>query len=802
MLKIIAVISIIYLFLLYFFGLDWFIADGDSIGNKRNNYLIVFVTYFGLVLVLILYTQSENKDIDLFYENNDKKSLIDSDINKTNGIFSRFNSFLQDAQEVVCNTIPIYKEINELQQVKEKRYVECYKVRKVFNYFNVKKLEDGIADFANNSINECEGSDETTIRKSIIAHVCEKTSCDKTLVNLLVSYYYGESTDVEIYWKITKNNKKLLSQIAHIVWKLNIFNLYQNSDGSDKELNDGLGEELNEDDLKLILSKTQKFEQSLITNNVLLYIQIYKHVLNYREKLAKEKTNEKINLNKQLTKKEIIDNINFSNDFISNFIDVFSKELRESLDIDSKDAYADALMAIILSPDINFREIVCKNASNDEAIYVLMVYYDLREQKGASNEQFSLFEILDEDKTKTIKEKINIGYTSVQSEHTFEIIYKHIRDALYNGEWCESSQTIIQSKVGEILKKLKKYEKNENVINIFAKYFKNININTIETAIDAGLFTIYLILIPKPAQGNFLPIIDMLTVQKHKEISEDGKQITVHYETTKSGESTRSFDPKKIENFKTNYDVSLLLDPHTPKYDFEEYTMATRIGILHKTMPFLTFVDNFNKDVEKVMSGIVKNNPSTAWEKITFIILRISPSKHTFGLMNDKINIDNVKSFGNVNLANKIAELASPYLTDQQKTLVATFENDISFKDIFEKMTIFDILSSNIQHDAKEYSDFLKNEDLNNLIKEHLKAHGIDSFGKLSRRLLHHPDTYSELKDSLSSLICEEYKRKNSSTFNKYILDDLDDVVSDFLNSIKSMNDIWNHDAFVEPRII
>lgn len=107
-----------------------------------------------------------------------------------------------------------------------------------------------------------------------------------------------------------------------------------------------------------------------------------------------------------------------------------------------------------------------------------------------------------------------------------------------------------------------------------------------------------------------------------------------------------------------------------------------------------------------------------------------------------------------------------------------------------------------MQHDAKKYSDFLKNGDLNNLIKEHLNTRSIDSFGKLSRRLLHNPETYSELKDSLSSLVYEVYKRKNPSTFNKYVLDDLDEVVSDFLNSIKSMNDIWNHDAFVELRTI
>lgn len=787
LLKIIAGISIIFLLLLSFFGFDWFIADEASFNIILKNYLIVFVAYFGSILGVISYAQSKNKGIDLFHENNDEKSLIDSDIGKTDGVFSGFKNFLQDAQEVVCNTIPTYKDINDLQRIKEKRYVECYKLKKVTTYFGLVKLEGEIVDFTNNSINECKGSDELTIRKSIIALVCKKSSCDATLMNLLVSYYYGEINDVETYWKTVKTDKKLLGQIASIVWKLNIFNFYENIDEVDDEI-------LIVDDLKLILSKTQKFEQSLIMNNVLLYIRIYKFLLNYRGKLAtenkkcsKEKIN-RINLRKQLTKKEIIDNIDFSNDFVPNCIDIFSKELHESLEIDSKNAYVDALMAIILSPDINFREKVCEKVSeNNEAIYVLTAYYDLRERKGALNEQFSLFEIIDKEQTATIKEKI-------KDSRKYEILFERIRLALSNGEWCESSQTIIQSKVEEILDKLDKNEINEKLVKIFAKYFTKININTLDMAVDAGLFTIYLILVPKSSEGSFLTgIIDKLSVSvpKNKYMNKN---------TQKRDDSTRNFNYKVIKKFEDDYDVSLFLDsdigisePKIPIYDFENYSFATRIGIAHREISFTTFVDRFNKDVEKVLRKEVEENPSQEWEKITFIILRISPSEYSFGLMDDKISIEGVKSFGNLDLAEKIATLASTYLTEQQKTAVATFENDINFNDIFEKMTIFEILSSNIQQNVKKYSVFLKDENFNNLIREHLKAYDIESFRQLSNRLSLHPDTYSELKKSLSSLIAEEYKKQNDPPLNKYTLDD---IVSDFLDSIKSMHDMWTHEAF------
>lgn len=773
LLTIIAVISIIYLLILCFFGLDWFIADGASAGDKFKNYLTVFVIYFVSVLVLMLHEQSKNKGASLFHVKDDKKSLIDFDSNKTNGIFSRFNTFLQDAQEVVCNTIPTYKEINESQRHKEKLYVECYKVGKAAKYFNVKKLENGIVDFANNSINQCEGSDEITIRKSIIAHVCTQTFCDATLVNLLVSYYYGENNDVETHWKIIKNDKRLLNQISHIVWKLNIFNLYENSDGRD--------EELNEDDLRLILSMTQKFEQPLIINNVLLYIRIYKFLLNYREKLAKEKINENINLKKQLTKKEIIDNIDFNDDFVPNFINVFSQELRESLDIDPKDAYVDALIAITLSQDINFRETVCRNAyDNDEAIYVLMAYHDLREQKGKKNEHFSLYDIFNSDYTPAkMKEKIN-------TDHFSQIKFKRFSSALYEGKWIESTQMILLSMIDNVEQQLIKSERNEMVIQIFAKYFTNININTLDRAVDAGLFTIYLILVPQ-TEGSFLRgVIDKLSVQKNKHMNKnDGTRFNFNYDNIRKTEE--------------RYNIMMFFDldadfykRNIPMYDFDNYSKAARIGIVNSEISFTTFVDRFNKDVERVLRKEINENPSQEWEKITFILLRISPSKYSFGLMDDKINIEGVKSFGNLDLVEKIATLASPYLTELQKTAVATFENDIRLENILEELTLFDLMPLNTKKIyGKKYGKLLKSQNLMVSVKECLKMYNLESFRELSNSLYYRSKIQSELKKSLTSIIAKENIKLENPPLNEEIQDEF---VSEFLASIKSLYDLWNHE--------
>lgn len=760
-------------------SIDWII--GNSSFSNTSKFLHIFGIFICFVVFSVL-------SVFCFYffiiRKQYNNSLHDIETNSIDTEKSHFETIIKGIEFAADGTedffkskITLFGDINDKIKSEREWDLKCEKMSMVITFFGLQnELENTIVDLKKNPPNNSD-------KKTIIDHICEKAPFNSTLMHLLASYYDGESNDVEIYWKEVKNDNKLLDQIVSIIHNLRIFNLYSNIDRLDKNI-------LSVNELKQILLKSQEFDKSLITDNVLLYTRVYKHLLNYREKLFKESQkslNKMIYSKKELTKLEVIYYLNFDHDFVSNFIDIFSRELSESLEVKSKNAYIDALMAILLSPDISLREKVCIRASeNYEAIYVLMVYYDLREQRGASNEQFSLFDIIDEGKVTAIKEKIKNN-----DNRKYEILFKQLKLALSNGEWCESSQAIIQSKVDEILDKLDKNEKNERVIGLFTKYFTKIKINTLDMAVDAGLFTIYLILVPK-SEGPFLRgVIDKLSVS-----IPENKYLNKN--TKKKDDSIRDFNYTTIRRFEKDHFVSLFFDsdvsePKIPMYDFETYSFATRIGIAHREISFTAFVDRFNKDVEKVLRKIVEENPSQEWEKITFIILRISPSEYSFGLMSDKISIEGVKSFGNLDLAEKIATLASPYLTEQDKTAIATFENDISFSDIFEKMTIFEILSSNTRKNVKKYSAFLNGKDFNILIKENLKAYDIESFRQLSSRLFLHPDTYNELKESLSSLITEENKKKEGSPMSKYTAYD---IASDFLESIKAMHDVWTHEAF------
>lgn len=531
----------------------------------------------------------------------------------------------------------------------------------------------------------------------------------------------------------------------------------------------------------------------MIKNNVLLYLRLCSFLQNYFDKLCKEN----IPLKNQLNFEEIIDNIEFEENidnfdfeklFNKNFVRIFEEEMNKSLDekemcksldidvdINTKKAYAVALMAIVLNPDINFRKKVCMKASdNDEAVYVLMAYHDLREQKGKKNEHFSLYDIFNKDYTPDkVREKIN-------TDHFSKIKFKHFSTALSEGKWIESTQMILLSMTNKFETQLIKNEKNEMVIKIFAKYFTKININTLDRAVDAGLFTIYLILVPH-TNGNFLTdVIDKLSVSIPKN----------HYILKKS-DSTRAFNYEQIKKCESYYKVPLLFDPDTPLYDFKNYSKATRIGIVHNKIPFTTFVDRFNSAVEMVLRKKVEENPSTKWN-VDFIILRISPSKYSFGLMNQDINIKGVEFSSNLHIAKQIAKLASPYLTELQKTAVATFENDIRLENIFEELTFFDLMPLNIQTIyEKKYGKLLKNPDLIESVKECLKMYDINSFRELSDSLFRRPEIQSELEKSLASIITKENVRLQNPQLNEEIQNEF---VSEFLASIKSLYDMWTHE--------
>ncbi|WP_054864366.1 hypothetical protein [Methanosarcina barkeri] len=169
---------------------------------------------------------------------------IDSENKKKQEVFREFANSFQDSITVFKRTIPAYREINEMEKYREKWHLECNKLKTVVAFFGLDELKDIIDNVGKTPVIKLKGSDDRTIKSSIINSVCERAFFDEVLMNLFVSYY-EESRKTENIWEQIKVDNNKLHPLAEILLKLKKLNF-------DKDVLTG-------NILQKILAKTQFF---------------------------------------------------------------------------------------------------------------------------------------------------------------------------------------------------------------------------------------------------------------------------------------------------------------------------------------------------------------------------------------------------------------------------------------------------------------------------------------------------------------------------------------------------------------
>jgi hypothetical protein len=391
---------------------------------------------------------------------------------------------------------------------------------------------------------------------------------------------------------------------------------------------------------------------------------------------------------------------------------------------------------------------------------------------GEENEQFKLYDIFNKAK------KPQYITEEIENYHDSRKKFEYFKSGLSNGEWYESSQIITQKMIEDLSKKIGDEKKYDTLKNIFTKVFRKVNINTLDKAVDAGLFSVYLVLTSKPTSGNFIDRLDELSIRK-VDPEPDGTYLNK--------------DSNTIEIVQEKYKISLYSQYNgldVPKYDFVKYSASTRIGILHKSIPFSTFVRNINSDIEKLMPQKTEGTDKK-WKNIGFIVLRISPSEYSFGIMDKNLKNTRNIELTNLDIAEKIALLASNYLKDREMTAISTFDNTIDLIEIINQQTIFEFIPIEMQEVfSKKEITFLKSEDLRTSICECLKLNEIDSFKQLSLLLNYNSNAEKiKLVESLSSTLSREYSIKCHSLLKE---SKQNMIVDKFLNSLKLLNEIWD----------
>ncbi|MDD4249667.1 MAG: hypothetical protein PHT13_11230 [Methanosarcina sp.] len=619
------------------------------------------------------------------------------------GIIKTIKTEIDKTIEVIASTYPWYEKIQKMDAFEKKWDLECSKLTNISKYFNL-NIDDAISLLKSDIDYSLMRDDTSVLETEIIDKICDKIQYDREIMEFLIKHYYNENTD--LLWQKLKDSKRLLStsSILYSSGKIEF----------DEDL-------IDEDIFCLILQKLPTFSFSSISSNIESYQRVYLYIKNYMKKLE---TEGKIKFERQLTKKEIAENILYDKVFEFNFLSLFSKQLDLSTLFFENEPYKDALMAIVFNHDINFRNTVCQKAANlDQTIYILMEYHELIQKKNKGNQFFVLNDLFECGFDFEEIEKEILNNPMKKRQHQF------FKNELKRGEWYDTGQMLLKSMLEDITSKLQVEKKYETYIGVVKKSFENVNINTLDKAIDANLFTTYLILSSSYRGPLLTEIIDPLSCRINQ---------------------YNSSDSPNVKDFENKYKISLFTQEGIKKYDFEKYSDSTRFGILHRDISFVDFVNRIKEDVNKIFN---EKKSDKKWENVGFSVIRITPSKYSFGAMDD-ISDAQVKD---MSISKFIARMAMEYTNDLEKTALTVLDKNVNLFKVIEQYSILELVTLKMS-DVGSYGKFLKQDKLKKAILiKLLELYGIESFKDLGYLVKDDESFKKEIRQHLLEVFKSEY---------------------------------------------
>lgn len=637
--------------------------------------------------------------------------------------------------------IPLVNQFYELFRDKAKWDITADEIEKSLKYFNVDVesafekiplLPDVTANLADN---------EVLRERKVLQIVAGQIKFENVIVgfevlNLLFQYYKGRQTKLE--WDDIKNKDRQLGLVAKILY---------NSKHVDLDRTRVTLSALFE-----ILKRTPEFDLNKIFTGCLLYQRICEYLDNYHKELLKNQ----INLRNVYSAKDIVHRINFLEDFKFNFINIFSSELEENLSIEPPEAYVKAILAILLNSDLSFKETVCHNASDDESVLILMVYLELLKRKRENREEFKISDLLIEHET--------LDELRSQLDSETEVIerFQTYRAALSNGRWFTDEIFLIretlQNGIDKLDKHLEEGRKYKIVQKLIKNHFEDVSINTVDKAIDANLFSAYVIL-THSAGGRIVNMVEKL--------------------------STANKDKSEIEETERKYGIQLRKNGK-PKYHFEQYSKGTKIGIIDRSTPFSQFQEDFFNDLIKILDYEGRKLTKSDIMKLGVAILRINPSKYSFGMLPDMEKVQTK----DLQVARKILRLANEYdyLNLPEKATLAIFDGKFDLLEIVNAQSVYDLLEHD-EMDLSNYASFLKSEQLKNSLIEEINGLGLQNFKEAAIGIKKGIVNRGEMIALFNDVIEEEYV---SQTGKQMRLVNLKKISFGLYESLAAISTLWD----------
>lgn len=663
-----------------------------------------------------------------------------SDISKQMDSSNRLISSAESALDIISSKIPFYKECIEDDHFRRRWELRCDEFQNALKFFGFDRSTQ-FQQLKNKPKIQIKGADDSVLDDAILEDASELLSIPKEITEIFIKYYRGMNT--RILWDKIKTKPSQLSRISKILYDSNQMDI-------DKS-------RLSENEFLQITICTQEFNLGQLSKNSSLYVQIQLKIINYRKILIEN------GVSIQDGENNIINSINFNLPFENNFLNILSDILDPIMPKKSTDAYKKAMIAILLNDEFLFKDQVCRNAAEDEAVYILMTYHELLRKRKENNQPFNLNDLLENvDSLESTKVKTQ---SDIELKNRFEYFKKDLSSGCWWDDGLSLQRKMFDDLTHEVTEKIETLNQSISITKLFEKTFTEININTVDKAIDANLFSTYLIL-TTARKGHLLELLDPISI-RHPDFSK--RELS---------------DLKDVED---KYGITLIRNGK-PKYDFIKYSDRTRIGVLPRNTIFWDFVQEIKNDINEILQ-VESEKPGGEMDDIGMAFIRINPSKYSFGLLDEDIEKNcNVRT-RNLHIAKIIAFLARDYTTNSEQYLLSAFDGKINLTEIFNQMSIFELIETRDMGYSDEYTRFLKSEELKKAILSSLEKEGISSFKGLSRNIKNDKENRKKLESIIREAITNEYFKRNKVTIQPVRLNSLVSELMKSLDSIASLLD-------------
>lgn len=643
---------------------------------------------------------------------------------------------LDQAKGTIERTLPIMKEGYEEKKFFARWQSKCQDVLNALRSFGIDCLTE-INWILVNLTDSARTTNEKEWRSLITSRLAGMTKIDYFVLDTLVLIYHRK--DIREHWKNVLKEETRISTFAKVIY--------------DSAQVDVTGLKLEE--FNAIIRRMPLYESAQVTKNIFNYRMTQDYLKNCRTKLIENDL-----AIQQLSNLQVIDKIDFSLEFQQNLINIFSELFHQVAPKKDEMAFKKAVLAELLHSDTYFKQRVLFNNIDDETVKVLMLHDELLNKAIEEKRTFKLKELLEKsEEIEQIRERID------SRDRAYSTNFEFYKNMLHNGDWHEIGllqKKVLQEMISKNAEQFKNLEKFEVLQQVIEKNFRRIDINTVERAISANMFSVYIILFKTTQGADFAKKIDTLSGWE----LDPGKSLL------------REKDLATIKDSEDRYAIRLT-ENMRPKYNFVHYSTSARIGVLPPEIPFDSFVTNVTNDLKMVLA---KSEQRVEYETDGIVILRITPSKYSFGLLDSDLQeLENVHASAKLEIQQFITQLASEYITKEGKAAITIFDSSIDMLDVINEFSILELIKQKDVTITEVDQKKLDSQSLNSKFQTAISEMGITSTRELATTLLDKSLPRVQIVKQIESVLLSEDIRPINATRYSNLL----------CNSVESFGLMW-----------